>query len=85
MSFFYSGKLGDLDEEAGMQERSFVAPNISCGHCTATIERELGDLDGVKGVKAEVEGKRVKVSWEDPASWDSIVALLQEIGFPPAE
>ncbi len=66
-----------------MQTKTFTVPNISCGHCTHTIEMELGDLAGVQTVKAEVDSKNVTVSWDDPASWEKIEALLQEINFPP--
>ena len=68
-----------------MTSKTFTAPNISCGHCTRAIEMELGDLAGVRSVKAEPDSKRVAVEWEEPASWDRIKYLLLEIGFPPAE
>ena len=67
-----------------MQEKSFVVPGIHCGHCTATIERELGGLDGVSFVKADPASKEVVVRWSDPADWAAIEALLVEIEFPPA-
>lgn len=67
-----------------MDQRSFTVPNISCGHCTAAIKRELGELAGVTGVEADPQSKRVTVSWRAPASWDQIEALLVEIEFPPA-
>lgn len=68
-----------------MSSKTFTAPNISCGHCIRTIETELGDLAGIKNVKAEAESKQVTVEWVAPASWDEIKDLLVEIGFPPAE
>ena len=66
-----------------MTTKTFTVPNISCGHCTHTIEMELGDLAGVSSVKAEQESKQVTVAWDAPASWEKIEALLQEINFPP--
>ena len=68
-----------------METKTFVVPNISCGHCTHTIETELGDLAGVTSVKAEIESKKVTVSWQDPASWGQINDLLQEINYPPEQ
>jgi copper chaperone CopZ len=44
---------------------------------------EVGDLAGVKSVKAEIESKKVTVEWDAPATWDGIAALLQEINYPP--
>jgi hypothetical protein len=49
-----------------------------------TVEREVGELEGVTSVKAEEATKMVTVEWnEPPASWDSIRALLEEINYAP--
>ena len=68
-----------------MTTKTFVVPNISCGHCTNTIELELTDLSGVTSVNADQESKQVTVSWEEPATWDSIESLLVEINYPPQQ
>jgi len=68
-----------------MSTKTFTVPNISCGHCTHTIETELGDLSGVQNVKADQESKQVTVTWEAPANWESIKALLKEIDYAPVE
>lgn len=68
-----------------MQQRSFTVPNISCSHCTATIVRELEQLDGVGQAEADATSKRVRVQWQAPATWEEIHSLLAEIGFPPAD
>ena len=67
-----------------METRKFVVPNISCGHCVHTIQNELGDLAGVKQVKADQQTKEVVVEWESPATWAQIQNLLTEIDYPPA-
>jgi hypothetical protein len=46
---------------------------------------ELSDLAGVTDVNAEQESKQVTVTWEDPATWDEIQALLVEINYPPQQ
>lgn len=68
-----------------MTTKTFTVPNISCGHCTHTIESEVGELAGVKQVNADVATKQVTVAWEDPASWEEIKSLLKEINFPAQE
>jgi len=35
-----------------MESKTFTVPNISCGHCVHTVQMEVGDLAGVKRVKA---------------------------------
>jgi len=68
-----------------MPTKTFTVPNINCGHCTRTIERELNDLNGVTNVKAEVDSKKVTVEWEEPLTWNDIRELLEDIDYPPVE
>lgn len=65
--------------------KTVKVPNISCGHCVMTVEKEIGAVDGVKGVNASADSKEVTVIWDAPASWDTIKSTLQEIGYPAAE
>ena len=67
-----------------MNTKTVSVPNISCGHCTHTIELEVGELAGVSSVKAEEASKQVTVAWSDPATWEQIEALLAEIDYPVA-
>lgn len=69
-----------------MTTKTVNVPGISCGHCVATIEREVGKLEGVSSVKAEQAARNVTVSW-DPSSieWGAIASLLKDINYPPAE
>ncbi len=67
-----------------METRTYTIPAMHCGHCTHTIELEVGELAGVKAVKADMIGKSVTVSYELPASDDKIRALLAEIEYPAA-
>jgi copper chaperone CopZ len=67
-----------------MATKTFKVPNIHCGHCVMTIEREVGELAGVTSVKAEQATQTVTVNWnEPPATWDAIRALLAEINYAP--
>jgi copper chaperone len=61
---------------------TYTVPAISCGHCTHTIETEVGDLPGVQSVKAEIDTKKVVIMFDTPASEASIKALLAEINYP---
>ncbi len=65
-----------------MQTITYSIPAIHCGHCTHTIELELGELAGVTAVKADLTGKSVTVSYELPATDERIRALLAEIEYP---
>ncbi|MBV7328543.1 cation transporter [Chloroflexi bacterium TSY] len=66
-----------------MSGKTFTIPNISCSHCTHTIEMEVGELDGVTSIRADEATKQVTVEWEEPVTWDDIQELLVEINYPP--
>jgi copper chaperone CopZ len=61
---------------------TYHIPAISCQHCVHTIKTELSDLQGVASVEGDVESKRVKVTYDAPASEESIKKLLAEINYP---
>ena len=66
--------------------KTVAVPGISCGHCVATIQREVGELAGVEEVTAEEAAKTVTVVWApETTDWQAIDALLREIDFAPAE
>ncbi|HMR62917.1 MAG TPA: cation transporter [Anaerolineae bacterium] len=66
-----------------MQTKTVKVPNISCGHCVRTIENEVGELAGVTKVSASESTKLVTVEWNEPQTWETIQALLEEINYPP--
>ena len=69
-----------------MTTKTVSVPNISCGHCVMTIEREVGELAGVSSVKGDHGSKQVTVSWDPGATdWPVIRDLMTEINFPVAE
>lgn len=58
--------------------------NISCGHCVKTIEREVGEVEGVTAVSADEGSKKVTVEWDDSRTdWRAIEDLMEEINYPP--
>jgi copper chaperone len=65
-----------------MTTKTYHVPNISCGHCTATIERELKFVDGVEQVKADQASKDVTVGVRDADVLRQVEAMLAEIGYP---
>ena len=66
-----------------IERATLTAPDISCGHCVATIEEAIGTLDGVAQVTADAGTKRVEVAF-DPArvSLARIEETLDEAGYP---
>ena len=65
-----------------MTTKTYHVPNISCGHCTATIERELKFVDGVEQVNADQSSKDVVVNVRNEDVLRQVEAMLTEIGYP---
>jgi copper chaperone CopZ len=61
---------------------TYTVPAISCGHCTHTIETEVGELQGIQSVKADEATKKVVITFNAPADEAKIKALLAEIDYP---
>ena len=68
-----------------MTMKTFTAPGINCEHCTRTITMELEEMAGVSAVSASATTKQVSVTFDTPATWDSIKDLMTEINFPVLE
>jgi copper chaperone CopZ len=69
-----------------MTKRTVTIPNISCGHCVTTIEREVSELQGVTSVTADPITKRVEVAYDESATeWSAVESLLREIHYPPVD
>jgi copper chaperone len=68
-----------------MSSKTYSVPNISCGHCVATIERELGAVPGVDSVKGELSTKQVTIAYDVESVLPRVEEVLQEIGYPPAK
>ena len=61
---------------------TYKIPNISCMHCVHTIQSEVGELAGVTSVKADAQTRQAVITFEPPATEDTIKALLAEINYP---
>ena len=68
-----------------MESKTFSVPNISCGHCVMTIQKELGEIEGVSKVEGDPGKKEVALDWEAPATLEKIMSTLKEINYPAAE
>ena len=60
----------------------YNVPGIHCAHCVHTINMEVGELEGVQSVNADLDSKKVTVSYDNPASPEKIEELMTEINYP---
>ena len=67
----------------GLQELVFTVPGMSCGHCEASVKREVGAVEGVSGVDVDLGTKLVTVRGA-ALDRDEIVAAIDEAGYDVA-
>ena len=68
-----------------MTNKTVNVPNISCGHCVSTIEREVAEVEGVVEVAADQASRNVTISWDpETTDWVVIEGTMKEINYPPA-
>lgn len=65
-----------------MSTRTYSVPTISCGHCKAAIEGEVGKVAGVATVEVDVATKTVHV--EGDATDEAVRAAIDEAGYDVA-
>ena len=59
-----------------MTTKTVKIPNISCMHCTKTIQREVAELEGVTSVDVDTPSRMVTISGNKSSTdWESIAGL----------
>lgn len=55
---------------------------MSCGHCQAAVEGELGKLPGVESASVDLDGGTVKVSYApDKVTVNQLKEAVEEAGY----
>ncbi len=68
-----------------MTNVKYEIPNISCGHCVASIQNAVISLPGVTGVWADQETRTVEIEFGPPAEEEAIKAMLESVNYPVKE
>lgn len=64
-----------------MKKITFSIPEISCGHCTSSIESALKELAGVNAVLTSIENKSATVEFTAETNEAAIIEAIDNIGF----
>ena len=65
-----------------MTEVRFDVEGMSCGHCKAAVEGELGKLPGVERSKADFETGIVEVRYDEGAvGTEDLKGAIEEAGY----
>lgn len=69
-------------EEPPMSTKTLTVPEISCGHCKASIEGAVAPLDGVARVEVHIDERTVDLDYDGTdATFEAIVAAIEEQGY----
>ncbi len=68
-----------------MEQVTLTAPDISCDHCIASIQKAVGKLNGVRLVEGDAAAKQVTIEY-DPSQVElaAIQKTMEEEGYPVA-
>ncbi|HZJ48089.1 MAG TPA: copper ion binding protein [Acidimicrobiia bacterium] len=65
-----------------MSTKTLTVPEISCGHCKASIEGAVAPLDGVARVEVHIDERTVDLDYDGTdATFEAIVAAIEEQGY----
>ncbi len=57
----------------------FHVPDMSCGHCKATIEKAITGADPLAEISFDMEGRHIEVGTE--LKEEAVTKLLEEAGY----
>jgi len=64
-----------------MTEMTLSIPEIHCGHCKASIESAVSELDGIEKADVDVSNAVLTISFDEPATLDGIIAAVEGQGY----
>jgi copper chaperone CopZ len=67
-----------------MIEKTLIIKGMSCGHCSARVEKVLNSIDGVEA-KVELESNTAKIKLTHPVSDEIIKSTVDNIGYQVVE
>ncbi|MEU6564149.1 heavy-metal-associated domain-containing protein [Nocardia nova] len=67
-----------------MATSTYTVTGMTCGHCVASVQKEIGKLDGVTGVEVDLASGRVQVESAAPLAQADVVAAVDEAGYEVA-
>ena len=66
-------------------QQTFQVPDVHCAHCQGSIEGALKPLDGVRDASVDLEGKVVKVDFDDSVvAQDRLIQAINQAGYEVA-
>ncbi|MBF6171261.1 heavy-metal-associated domain-containing protein [Nocardia blacklockiae] len=67
-----------------MATSTYTVTGMTCGHCEASVRKEIGKIDGVTGVDVDLASGRVEVESAAPIADADVAAAVDEAGYQVA-
>jgi copper chaperone len=64
-----------------MSTSTYTVSGMTCGHCIASVTEEIGEIDGVQEVAADLASGQVVVTSDCPVDPADIRAAVEEAGY----
>jgi copper ion binding protein len=59
----------------------FVVDGMTCGHCVAAVNEEVGGVDGVTAVRVDLDSGALEVESVAPVDRAAVAAAVEEAGY----
>jgi copper chaperone len=59
---------------------TLTIPDMSCGHCKASVEAAIVKIDPEASVVVDLAGRTARVTSTEPA--EALIEALRKVGFP---
>ena len=66
-----------------MSETTVKVADMSCGHCVASVQNAVENLDGVRGVVVSMDTKLAHVQHDDGLDIATLERAIEDVGFTP--
>lgn len=74
-------KVKEIKEEKVMNTKTIGIEGMQCNHCKMTVEKVLGNLDGVEKVEVNLENKTAKIEMAKEVEDSKIKETIEKAGF----
>ena len=64
--------------------RTITVTGMTCGHCVAAVQEEVGRLAGVHTVDVDLASGRVTIESDAPLADEALAAAVDEAGYEVA-
>ena len=66
-----------------MNETTLKVDDMSCGHCVATVQNALEQVDGVESVQVTLDDKTARISHRGEIDTFALLNAVRAAGFTP--